>query len=105
MSSGEPQRKPFRWQGVRYASVTAFATRWGLAPQTVTWRLKQGITDERLIARRLRNRSTITPLYRPSQETCAFRKPLHAHESPFFTGRSLAPDASGRPSQAPITGK
>ncbi|MDB6103478.1 MAG: hypothetical protein JWO52_3477 [Gammaproteobacteria bacterium] len=46
--------KAFHWRGVRYPSMTDFCRTHGLNECTVRSRLKRGITDDRLIARRVK---------------------------------------------------
>lgn len=105
MSCGDPQRKPFVWQGKRYASVQAFATRWGLTPRQVAWRLQHGITDERLNARRVRSGEVLLPARSPAEMACTFREPRNARERSFLGRSAFAADASGSASQGSVTRK
>lgn len=101
---GDPQRKPFTWRGVRYASLTEFGARWGISPQQVARRLKLGITDDRLAARRLPY-SPRTVSSRPSTKSRARCKSGNARKRPLLRRGALAADAPRRARQRSVTGK
>lgn len=105
MSCGDPQRKPFVWQGVHYDSLQSFAMCWGLSPAAVSARIRRGITDERLNARRIHAGLVVIPARYPTQMSRATRQAWNTDKCALSARRVLPALTSCGSCQVAITGK